>query len=232
MSESAPGETPHPSAAAPRYAFTQGVGTIYQFTGVTLFLGTMFICCASSLLGKDTAQRQDLTRIGWHLPRDLPGAPAYSAQRAISISVVAGLLLGMAIAGLGLGLQATRRSAPPLAIVTTALGAALWMTHAIFFAQILHSLPLTVFSCFLALMMVALGGLAVAALAEIQRHPPPPGHELLPADYKVPYSHLHQESPKERLAAELIARRQRLEVEQKELEALERRLRRTEENEP
>lgn len=215
-----------PVTSAPRHAFTQGVGTIFQLTGVTLFLTTMLICCASSLLGKDTAQRQDLTRIGWHLPADAPAAPAYSAQRAISISVAFGLLLGMAIAGLGLGMQATRRSAPPLAVVTTALGAALWLTHAVFFAQVLRSASLTILSSVLALIMLTLGGLALAAMLEFRRHPPPAGHELLPADYKTPYSHLHQQSPEQRLADEVQERRRRLEVEQKELEALERRLRR------
>ena len=82
----------------------------------------------------------------------------------------------------------------------------------------------------LGILMLALAGLALAAWIEIWRNPPPAGHELLPANYKMPYSHLHQQSPEERLAAELEEAQRRLDVEQKELEALERRLRRKRES--
>jgi hypothetical protein len=60
----------------------------------------------------------------------------------------------------------------------------------------------------------------------MKSNPPPPGHEILPADYKVPYSHYHVDPPEVRLAAELEQRRQRLAVQQKELEMLEERLKR------
>ena len=53
---------------------------------------------------------------------------------------------------------------------------------------------------------------------------PPPWLEILPADYKVPYSHLHEDPPEVRLARELEQRRERLAVQQKELEMLEGRL--------
>ena len=65
---------------------------------------------------------------------------------------------------------------------------------------------------------------------EMRRDPPRPGHEVLPADYKVPYSHLHEDPPEARLAKELEQRRERLAVQQKELEMLEERLRRKLEN--
>ena len=58
------------------------------------------------------------------------------------------------------------------------------------------------------------------------RTPPPTGHEILPADYKIPYSHYHEDPPEVRLAAELQQRRERLAVQQKELEALEKKLKR------
>ena len=237
MAQPDPPANPTPSPAAPPsplHAFTQGVGTIFQFTGVTLFLVSMVICCGSSLLGKDAAQRRDLTRIGWftYANGSAPGSalgsalPLYSAQRAISISVALGLVLGMALAGLGLGMQATRRSAPLMAVATTAIGAALWLTQAVFFAQILRSPALTILSSVLCIMLIVLAGLAIAAMLELRRSPPPAGYELLPADYKTPYSHLHARPPEERLAAELEERRRRLDIEQKELDALERRLRR------
>ena len=68
--------------------------------------------------------------------------------------------------------------------------------------------------------------LAVGALREMLGNPPPSGHELLPLDYKVPYSHLHADPPEVRLARELEERRQRLAVQQKELEMLEEKIRR------
>ena len=48
----------------------------------------------------------------------------------------------------------------------------------------------------------------------------------LPPDYKVPYSHYHPDPPEVRLAAELARRKERLAVQQKELELLEEKLRR------
>jgi hypothetical protein len=78
----------------------------------------------------------------------------------------------------------------------------------------------------LAVVFAVLAGFGVAALREMRRDPPPPGHEILPTDYKVPYSHLHQDPPEVRLARELEQRRERMAVQQKELEMLEERLKR------
>jgi hypothetical protein len=60
----------------------------------------------------------------------------------------------------------------------------------------------------------------------MRREPPAPGHEVLPIDYKIPYSHYHEDPPEVRLARELEERRQRLAVQQKELEMLEEKLKR------
>jgi hypothetical protein len=49
---------------------------------------------------------------------------------------------------------------------------------------------------------------------------------VLPPDYKIPYSHQHEDPPEVRLAAELEQRRQRLAVQQKELEEFEKKLKR------
>jgi hypothetical protein len=56
--------------------------------------------------------------------------------------------------------------------------------------------------------------------------PPSDRHEVLPSDYKVPYSHMHDDPPEVRLADELRQRRERLAVQQKELEMLEEKLKR------
>src|SRR5438874_13200681 len=93
-----------PSPDPPR-AFTQGVGTVFQFVGVTQFLLMMSICCLSSLLSKDFAARSERTQIGWHFSGDPPDAPTYSYARAMTLSVTFGVFSGMALAGVGLGLQ-------------------------------------------------------------------------------------------------------------------------------
>src|SRR3954452_1347701 len=86
----------------PPRAFTQGVGTVFQFTGVLLFVGFMFVCCASSFLSKDVAERKDWTGIGWGQSTDttdpahpLPRA-AYPANRAVAVCVAVGAFLGIA----------------------------------------------------------------------------------------------------------------------------------------
>src|SRR4051812_41128270 len=91
--------SPSPQTPPPR-AFTQGVGTVFQFTGVMLFIASMFVCCSSSLLSSSTAIRPELTRIGWG---------SYSVQRGMTIELAASVFLGIAMAGLGLGLQAMHR---------------------------------------------------------------------------------------------------------------------------
>lgn len=216
---------PSPNADSPPRAFTQGVGTVFQFLGVILFLLMMFICCGSGLLSKEKAQRHDLTAIGWTLPAGGEGV-FYSAQRAVSLSVTLGVFFGIALAGLGLGLQAQHRLAPAGAVVVTLFASLFWAVHLVFFVQILHSAVLGVLVFVLLAVFLVLSGLSVAALREMRRNPPPRGHEILPPDYKAPYSHMHQDPPEVRLARELDSRRQRLAVQQKELELLEKRLQR------
>src|SRR3981081_2700265 len=101
-----PSAAPKAPSDVPPRAFTQGVGTVFQFTGVTFFLTMMSVCCLSSLLSKDFAADPQRTHIGWHFPGDLPEAPTYSYPRAMTLSVFLGVFFGMALAGIGLGLQA------------------------------------------------------------------------------------------------------------------------------
>jgi hypothetical protein len=208
-------ESPPPSP--PPRAFTQGVGTVFQWFGVLLFLSTMFICCSSSLLSKDTATHSDWRSIGW---------PNYSAQFATTLTVTLGVFFGLALAGIGLGLQAQNRRTPVLAILVSAIGAVFWIVQTIFFARVTGSILVTACCGLLAISFVGLFLLAVNAAREMWHDPPPRGIEVLPADYKVPYSHMHQDPPDVRFAAELQQRRERLEIQQKELEALEERIKR------
>src|SRR4051812_40185630 len=228
----APANDPTSGPAPPPRAFTQGVGTVFQFAGVLLFVAFLFVCCASSFLSKDVAERKDWTGIGWGQSTDttdpahpLPRA-AYPANRAVAVCVAVGAFLGIAVAGYGLGLQAQHRAAPAAAVTVTAFGTLFWLVHLVFFVQKLHSVLLAVLESGLTVLMGVLCALAVGAWREMRRNPPPRGHEVLPADYKVPYSHFHPDPPEVRLAQELEDRRQRLLVQQKELEALEERMRR------
>jgi hypothetical protein len=215
---------PNPTDPPPPRAFTQGVGTVFQFVGVLLFVISMFVCCGSSLISKDVAQRHDLTLVGWSFGAGGEGTVFYSAQRAISLSVTLAVFFGLALAGIGLGLQAQRRLAPVAGVGVCAFAVIFWGVQTVFAAQKLRSVTLALLAFLLFALFGVLTGLAVAALREMRRTPPPPDHEILPADYKVPYSHLHEDPPEVRLARELEQRRERLAVQQKELEMLEGRL--------
>jgi len=210
----------------PPRAFTQGVGLVFQVAGVLTFLAMSFVCCGSSLLSKDWATQSDLTHVGWRVGGDAADRPAYSAQQALTISVFAGVFFGLATASLGLGMQAEHRHSAAAAAVVTAAAAVFWIVHATFAATAARSVAFTLIAGALAAMFVTLCGFAIAAARELKRNPPPPGHELLPASYKIPYSHYHADPPEVRLAAELAQRRERLAVEQKEVELLEEKLRR------
>src|SRR5258706_6205637 len=220
-----PVSAPLPNDPPPR-AFTQGVGTVFQVGGVTLFLVMMSVCCLSSLLDKDFAARADRTQFGWHFPGDKADEPSYSYARAMAVSVVLGVFFGMALAGVGLGLQAQRRAAPGMAVLLTAVGMIFWLVQTIFAIQALRSIVLAAMALGMTAFFCVMLALAIGALREMRLQPPPPGHELLPADYKVPYSHMHQDPPEVRLAREMEQRRERLAVQQKELEMLEAKLKR------
>jgi len=211
---------------SPPRAFTQGVGTVFQFLGVMLFLASMFICCSSSLLSKDVATRTDLTHVGWHFSSDPSVGPTFSAQRAITLAVVCGVFFGMAMAGVGLGLQAQRRLAPIIGTILTAIGAVFWIVLTIFMVDVLQSAILALVCGGLSMVFILALLLSVAAWREMRRTPPPLHDDILPADYKVPYSHYHDDPPEVRLAAEIEQRRQKLAVQQKELEMLEEKIKR------
>jgi len=123
------------SPQPPPRAFTQGVGTVFQFTGGILFIALSLACCGSGLLGRETWKRDDLMKVGWHWPGDAKDQPSYSAQRATSVSLIGGIGLALAVAGLGLGLQATRRSAASGAVVACSVGVMFWALHGVFFAR-------------------------------------------------------------------------------------------------
>jgi lysylphosphatidylglycerol synthetase-like protein (DUF2156 family) len=219
MSEQAPSES------SPR-AFTQGVGTVFQFVGVILFLTSMFVCCASGLLSREVATRSELNQIGWRFGRDTTAVPVYSAQQATTLCVMGGVLFGMALAGLGLGLQAQHRRAALIAVIVCAIAVVFWVVQMLMFATALHSTLLTLICAGLAAVSIVCLIFSVGAQREMRHSPPPEILASLPSGYQVPYSHMHQDPPEVRFAAELEERRRKLEVQQKELEHLEARIKR------
>ena len=206
---------------------------MFQFSGVMLFLVMMSVCCGSSFLSKNVAQRKDWEGVGWGRYTDIGDGPrpvaraVYSANRATAISVTVGCFLGIALAGLGLGLQAQNRRAPVGAVIVAGFGTLFWAVQFVFVVQNLRSVVLGVIAFGMLALFGGLCGLAAAALREMRRDPPPEGMEVLPKDYKVPYSHYHEDPPEVRLARELEQRRERLAVQHKELEMLEGKLRRS-----
>jgi hypothetical protein len=225
----APSEPPPEPIESPPRAFTQGVGTVFQFSGVMLFLAMMSVCCLSSLLSSDFASRADRMQIGWHFPGDPAAAPTYSYARAMTLSVALGVFFGMAMAGVGLGLQAQRRAAPWVGVVVTGFATLFWIVQMVFAIHPLGSVWMALLALLLAVFFGGMLSLAIGALREMRRTPPPAGDEVLPSDYKLPYSHMHQDPPEVRLAHELQQRRQRLAVQQKELEMMEEKLKRNRE---
>ena len=215
---------PTPPVSPPPRAFTQGVGTVFQLVGGLLFLGLMFTCCGSGLLSREWATQPHFATEGLRLEPNQP--PVYSVGRAITICMFCGVFFGIACAAIGLGLQAEHRSAPLGAVIVTALASMFFVAHAAFAIAYVRSALIVVLLIAVAVAFPVLLALAIGALREMRRDPPPPGHEVLPADYKIPYSHYHVDPPEVRLAAELEQRRQRLAVQQKELEMLEEKLKR------
>ena len=194
-----------------------------------MFIVLSLTCCGSGLLMKDTAQPKDLMRIGWHLPGDPADRPFYSAQQATSTALVGGIAFALAIAGLGLGLQATRRSAAIGAVVVALLGLIFWIIHGVFFVQVMRAWLLAAIAIVLVLVYGVFFALALAAWREMKRTPPAMGHEVLPDGYKIPYSWYHDDPPEVRLERELEQRRERLAVQQKELEMMEEKLKKEKE---
>jgi len=162
MKETAP---PAPPSQRP---FTQGVGTVYQFVGVGLFLISMFICCSSSLLSKDFATHTTLTAIGWHSQDDPADRPSYSAQRAITVILPSTICYGMALAAMGLGLQAESRSAPAMSVFLNLLGIIFWLTHLAFFASI-RWIVMSILCTLLGMLAVLMLVLAIGAARDMHR---------------------------------------------------------------
>ena len=111
------------------------------------------------------------------------------------------------------------------AFTLTGVATVFWLVQTIFAFTGARSILFGLIALALTTLFAVACGFAVTAFREVRQNPPPRGHEVLPPGYKIPYSHYHPDPPEVRLAAELEQRRQRLAVQQKELEMLEEKLR-------
>ena len=145
-----------------------------------MFLVMFFVCCGSSLLSKDWATRSELTQIGWGESGETRQV-AYSAQRALTISVFAGVLFGMALAGSGLGMQAGSRIAAPGAVVVTLLGTIFWVVHTIFAATAVRSTLFALVAGGLAVLFAVLLVFAIHAFRRDAKKSPAGGSRRAPA---------------------------------------------------
>lgn len=219
-------DEPQEKPTPPPRAFTQGVGTVFQLTGVTMFLIFFFGCCFSALRSKEWGTAAWRGEVGL---RGASGKIIYSERQLLMLLVSGAVVFGLALAGIGLGMQALKRRAAPAGVIVTGAGLLLWGFHTYVAAWELHSWFLSAVNFGLAAVFGCLFGLAFVASGEMAKNPPPADQELLPHDYREPFSHLSEDSPEVRLAKEVAQRKHRLEVEKQELEALERRLKRKQE---
>ena len=157
--------TQHIDPPPPKHAFTQGVGTVFQFVGVGLFVISMFTCCCTSLLSKDAATHTTLTTVGWHRASDPPDQPFYTAQRALTITLPASLVYGMALAALGLGLQSLHRPAPLSAALLNAGAIVFWLVQLAFFAS-LKWVGMSIICTVMVILAIGLVALSIGAVRD------------------------------------------------------------------
>lgn len=218
-------ERPRGGEPSPR-AFAQGTGVLLQTVGMILFFSTCCVCSLAGLWDPLLSRPEVLQQLQGNEPVGLTFWMLFQhpAKAGIMLMVMFMTVGGLAMAGFGLGLQSdTARSAWGALVTVTVMlavlavaGAGIWIGRASWAARLWHV-------GLFALMWIMLGFVWVA-LRQVLAHPPPADVGVLAADFKIPYSHYHDDPPDVRLAKELAERRARLEAEQVELDRLEREL--------
>lgn len=164
-------------AASPR-AFAQATGLILQLVGIVLTLGT---CCWWSFTGLTQKKLS---------PDSQPASlgDIVSAADALQIWSMAAVCVsfagGLALAAIGLGLQAEKRRSGTIASWTAGAGAAFWFAY--FAYALTHSAGIGRM-VWIVLMLLAWGLCAVLSVIsadELKRNPPPPDLGKAPADLK------------------------------------------------
>jgi hypothetical protein len=217
----------------PPRAFAQGTGLLLQTIGALLLMTN---CCVCS-----TAFMWDPQRPPAAAQENLADEDALSKLRnminepgrtGLMLTIVGSTVCGLGMMGFGLGLQSDRRRSAAGALVTCVLfmlimiaaGVGLWTGEATFTARVWQAI--------LAALGVMTTGFTFAAWREVRANPPPTGVDIIPPDFKIPYSVYHDDPPDVRLAKEIANRRAQLEAEQRELDQLERELEAREDDNP
>lgn len=217
-------------AVPPPRAFVQGVGVVLQGLGVLLFITN---CCVCSLAGlwDPNLTSGEARQVMIERPEVIASPPSLLSdpgRAGAAITLLAATVGGLALAALGLGMQADRPRPAygaaavhvVLVLVLIAAGVGLWRGQASVAFRAWH------------LLLIAACGMALpftlVALRQVIAQPPPPVDDTLPPGFDV-RDVLAGEKPSRLKVAELRAR---LEVQQRELDRLERELRGGPEDDP
>jgi len=205
-------------------AFAQGTGVLLQTVGMILFLSTCCVCSLAGLWDPTLSRPAVLQQLDSGEPIGLSFLSLFAQPAKAGVMLMAMFMTvgGLAMAVFGLGLQSEKPRSAWGAMATVILmmivlclsGVGLWVDHASWSARSWHGI--------LTVVVLVVFGFTWAALRQMIACPPAPDNDVLRADYKIPYSHYHDDPPDVRLAKELANRRARLEAEQRELEKLER----------
>ena len=218
--------------AVPPRALAMGTGVVLQTVGLVLFLSTCCVCALAGQWDHVPSRSELLLRgagegdVGKSLP-DLFREPAGASMMLLSMFMTVG---GLAMMVFGLGLQSQKRHSASGALLTMVLallvlslsGVGLWAGGAAAPALLWHGA--------LCLVVLALTPLTIAAWRQMRAFPPPPDLHVVGADfdeqaYKRQLRGMGPLTPAQRRQrrAELEAELERLEREEGEGEATERR---------
>ena len=174
-----------PNSDPPPRAYSQVGGLLFQVVGVLVFLSTVFVWGTSSLLTNEWAARPELTQIGWHRAGDATTRPSYSARRALTLSVYAGILLGAALVGIGMALQAGRRAAPWIGLMIAAIGTIFWLVQVVFVMTIARSVIFAPIAIVLAILFAILCLVSLGAIRQMRRNQPKIAGIALTDEHKI-----------------------------------------------
>jgi hypothetical protein len=173
-------------------AFAQASGVVLQLVGVVLALGT---CCWWTFAGLGApAEPVDASAVPRTFAEQWRAADASRLWGMFAVCV--SLVGGLALAALGLGLQAEKRRSGTAATWVSTVGALFWF---VYFAYALTHGAGVGRLAWCVLMFVAWGLCAVLSIIsadELKRHPPPPDLGRAPADLK-PDRLIDREMPKD-----------------------------------
>jgi len=201
----------------------KAAGTVMQTLGMLLFLSS---CCVCSFAG--SWEGHEISR-GVADTEGVLGLADYIKQEnwgkvGMMLNVMFPMAGGFALATFGLGLQADRKGAGLGALLVAIIcalivvlgGMGIWSGESTLFAKVWHGL--------VSLMMWVLVGLSYVAYKDVRADPPEANVDILPADYKIPYSMYHDDPPEVRLAQEIANRKASLEAQMREIDELEEKL--------